>query len=148
MSLAHAQNMLAGTISSVMQQTMERRRVHTEAQADIRIRDGLAQGTVELEGSGETLVEVAFPITFTLPPIFAPGLELRGNTSLQWGAFPIWSATVGYWHTEDVAETTNYIGATIGVVTFNAARANFHYTFAGRSFVNPVGASTSVSQTL
>jgi hypothetical protein len=148
MSLAHAQSLLANTMSSVMQRTMEQRRQYTEAHANALVRDGVAQGIVELEGSGETIVDVLFPIRFSELPIFAPGLELRGNASLQMGDLPVWSATVGRWITENVSNSTLYAGATIGIVTFNAPRANFHYSFAGRSYVTPVDSSNSVTQTL
>lgn len=149
MSLVHAQNQLASTISQVIGRTIEGRRAYTETQAQLMIRDGVAQGVVEIEGSGEAIVEVTFPIKFAYPPIFSAGLELRGSITLAWGKLPVWSATVGGWHTETVA-TNNilYVGATLAIVTFNAARSNLHYTFAGQSYTTPVDSSTAVNQSL
>jgi hypothetical protein len=147
-SLIHAHNQLSATFGSVMQKAMEQRRVYTETQADQRIQDGTCQGTIDLAGSGEAISTVAFPLSFTAPPIFTAGLVLRDNTPLTWGAFPTWSATVGAWVIERLGDTTVYTGATIGIVTFNAGRSSLNYSFAGRAFTNPVTASTNVNQTL
>lgn len=148
MSLANAQSMLAQTMSSVMQRTMEERRVYTESQADLMIRDGFAQGTVDLEGVGESIVDIAFPIKFLEPPIFAPGLELRGSVSLAAGSFPIWAATIANWFTENLSSSVLYVGAAVAVVVLDAPRSKLHYSFSGRSYRTPVDSSTNVSQTL
>jgi hypothetical protein len=148
MSLVHAQNQLASTISQVMQRTMEDRRVYTETQAQLLVRDGVVQGVIEIEGSGEAIVDVAFPMKFADPPIFSPGLELRGSITLAWGKLPVWSATVAGWRTQQVSNNVLYTGATLAIVTFNAARSNLHYSFAGRSYTTPVDSSTSMNQTL
>ena len=148
MSLIHAQAQLASTISQVMARTIENRRVYTDTQAQLPVRDGVAQGLVELEGSGEAIVEIGFPIKFTDAPIFTAGLELRSNTSLNWGSFTVWSATVASWHTEAAGNNVFFVGATVGIVTFNAARSNLHYSFSGRSYTTPVESSTAVNQTL
>lgn len=147
-SNAHAQTLLANAFATVVQRSIQDRRTYVEIQDAQRMRDGASHGFVELEGAGESIVDVTFPIRFAEPPIFTAGLELRGNAWLEWGSFPIWSATVAYWHTENVATSTLYVGATVGVVTFNAARSLLHYSFQGRSFTNPVDSSTSVSQVL
>lgn len=148
MSLVHAQSQLASTIANVMAQAIESRRTYTETQAQLMIRDGVAHGTVEIEGAGEAIVDVAFPVRFADAPIFSAGLELRGSVALAWGKLPVWSATVAGWRTEAVANNTLYVGATLAIVTFNAARSNLHYSFAGRSYTTPVDSSTSVNQTL
>lgn len=149
MSLVHARSQLASTISQVMGRTIENRRAYTETQAQLMVRDGVAHGVVEIEGSGEAIVEVVFPIRFTDPPIFSSGLELRGSVTLAWGKLPIWSATVAGWHTETVAvNNIIYTGATLAIVTFNAERSNLHYTFAGQSYTTPTDSSTAVNQTL
>jgi hypothetical protein len=148
MSLVHAQSQLASTIATVMARAVESRRAYVETQSQLLVRDGVAQGTVAIEGSGEAVVEITFPIKFIDAPIFNAGLELSGNASLESGKFPVWSATVASWHTETVATNTLYVGATVGIVTFNAPRSNLHYSFAGRSYTTPVDSSTAVSQTL
>ena len=148
MSLVHAQSQLASTISNVMARAVESRRAYVESQAQLMIRDGVAQGTVDIEGSGEAIVDIAFPIKFTDPPIFSAGLELSANASLEWGKFPVWAATVASWHTESVVNNILYTGATVGIVTFNGPRTKLHYSFAGRSYTTPIDSSTSVNQTL
>jgi hypothetical protein len=144
----HAQALLANAFSTAIQKSIEQRHTYTSTQTAQLVRDGTAQGVVEIEGAGESLIEIKFPIRFVESPIFTAGLELRSNASLTWGAFPTWSATVGYWHTESVANSKIYTGATLGVVIFNAARSLLHYSFEGRSYANPVDSSTSVAQTL
>lgn len=144
----HAQAQLASTLSSVMQTAIQGRHAYTETMTDQLVRDGTAAGVVELQGAGESMVTIEFPIRFIEKPIFTAGLEQRDYPGVQWGQFPIWSATVVTFLTEAKTTEPIYIGAVLAIVTFNVPRGYLHYSFAGRSFTNPIDNSTSVSQTL
>jgi hypothetical protein len=147
-SEAHAQAQLAAKLSSVMQATIQDRRAYTENLTDQLVRDGTAAGTIELSGAGESIVELAFPIRFAEKPIFTAGLEQMDCPGVQWGKFPIWSATIITFRTEPSVGGPTYVGASVAVVTFDVPRGYLHYNFAGRSYSNPVDSSTSVTQTL
>jgi hypothetical protein len=147
-SFHHVQAQLARRMSSVIQQNINGQRRYVETLMEQSVKDGACVGIVELEGSGEALIEIDFPLRFLEKPIFSPGMELRDNQWLSWGAFPTWSATIGSWKTEVVAENTLYVGAIIGIVTFNANRAGFHYSFKARSLTNPTGPDESVGGTM
>lgn len=144
----HAQSVLAGRISSVIQQSINSQRRYTETLSEQAVRDGACLGFVELEGSGEAIVDIEFPLRFLERPLFTAGLELRDNQWLTWGAFPTWSATVSKWVTETAGETRLYVGAALAVVTFNADRADLHYSFKARSLTSPSGPPTSVGSTM
>jgi hypothetical protein len=145
-SIEHAQAMLNQAVARSLQQGQQQYRRYTETMADQSMRDGATVGTVTIDGEGEAVVDVTFPITFSEKPIFTAGLELGDNTWLQYGTFPIWSATVGVWRTTPAEGSPLYVGATLGVVVLGVPRSILHYRFQALSFTNPVNASTSLQE--
>lgn len=147
-SLAHARSMLSSTISAGMQDALRAHRAYIETLAEQSVRDGSAVGFIQIDGVGESVVEVTFPIKFLEKPSFTAGLELGENTWLRWGGFPQWSATVGSWITEPADGGPLYVGALLGVLTSGTTKSVLHYRFEAQSFTNPVGASYAVGATL
>lgn len=147
-SYHHAQVRLAQQINTTIQRSVQDHRRYIETLSEQAVKDGGCVGFVELDGSGEFLLEIEFPLLFVERPIFNAGLELTGNQQLDWGALPTWSATVTAWTTDTVAENDLWIGATLAIVTFNTLKADLHYSFEARSLTNPTGPNDSVGQTL
>lgn len=143
-----AANAFASQLNASMQRAIRDQRNYVEALGEQRIRDGHVQGFLNLATAGEIVATVTFPISFLERPLFTSGLELADNTWLVDGNFPIWSATVGSWTTRKAADTTLYIGATIGIVVIGAPRSVLHYSFAARSLTVSTGTNTSVGSTL
>lgn len=140
----HAHAVLATVVKSTINRAIQDQRRHAETLNEQTVKDGTAAGFVDLDGAGETTVEVTFPLQFFERPLFVPGLELTGNSYLEWGSFPDWSATVAAWRTQTISETVLYIGALIAVRARNINRAALHYSFTGRIFTNPAGPDDSV----
>lgn len=145
-SSEHAQAALAQSISQSIQRSQYQHRRYVETMADQSMRDGASVGTIEIDGEGEAVCDITFPITFAEKPIFTAGLELGANTWLQYGTFPLWSATVGVWSTQAADGDPLYVGATVGVLLFGVPRAILHYRFQAQSFTHTVGGSTSLTE--
>lgn len=147
-SAAHARSVLAAAVNRSLQEAIRAQHVYKETLAEQSVRDGAVVGTTILEGEGESLIEVPFPVKFLEKPIFTAGLETADNVSLQWGNFPVWSATVGAWATEPAENEPLYTGAFIGVFVLGPPRSILHYRFEGQNFTNPTTDSMNVSVTL
>lgn len=142
----HAGATLSQALGQAIQRTQFQHRRYVETMADQSMRDGTSVGTVEIDGEGEAVIDITFPITFSEKPIFTAGLELGDNAWLQYGSFPVWSATVGLWHTVPADGDPLYGGATVGVVVLGAPRSILHYQFQAQSFTHSVGGSTSLTE--
>jgi hypothetical protein len=143
-SAIHARSVLAAAITKSVQEAIRTQHVYKETLAEQSIRDGAVVGTTVLEGEGESLIEIPFPVTFLEKPVFTAGLETAENVSLQWGNFPVWSATVGAWSTEPAENEPLYTGAFIGVFVLGPARSILHYRFEGQSATNPTTGSLNI----
>lgn len=148
MSETHAQVRLSTVISQSFRSALRSHRNYVETLAEQSVRDGSAVGFVEITGEGESVAEIRFPIKFLEKPVFTVGFELADNVSLEWGSFPLCSATVATWLTEPPEISPLYIGAIVGVVTDGASKTVLHYRFEARSFSNPIGADLSVGALL
>lgn len=147
MSDTHLQNMLAATFNRSVQRALQADRVRSETLAEQTVRDGIAQGHVEIGGEGESQVAVRFPMAFVEKPVFTSGLEIGDGAWLVQGAFPVWSASVAQWDVDDTRPSPMWIGASLAVVVFGLARSILHYQFTARSFT-PAGTSQRVSAPL
>jgi hypothetical protein len=128
-----------------LQRFTQSNRSYTESLADQRVRDGAALGFIEIDTAGESVATIGFPMLFVERPVFTYGLELGESSYLAAGSFPIVSACVASWTTKDQGLSTMYAGATVGIlVTGPTGKAILHYSFQARSYVNPVGATTSM----
>lgn len=147
-STQHAISVLSAGLASSVQRALANQRNYTETLSEQAVRDGTAAGFVELEGEGESTVEITFPIRFIEKPIFTTGLELADNVWLSFGSFPLWSATIGGWTTAPAENEPLIIGALVGVYVTGAARSILHYRFQGRSLTNPSGGDTTMGSIL
>jgi hypothetical protein len=113
-------------------------RIHTMTGKVFRL-----SGFISLDGPGETLANVVFPVTFQEIPAVSSSYHLADNEILESGNFPVVSVGVKSWvFTEPVPGTRFYTGATMIVVALGHAgmKAVAHYQFEGKALVNPVTA--------
>jgi hypothetical protein len=146
--MSPAVNALASQINSTIQRAIRDQRTYVETMAEQTIRDGHVHGFIELASSGEFVATVKFPISFGEKPLFTYGLELGDNTWLTEGDFPIHAATVASYATQRPADSTLYVGATLGIVVVGAPRSVLHYSFEGRTFTVPTGTELTVGTPL
>lgn len=142
----HVQAVLASAFRRSLSAALREQRTYVETLEEQGVKDGTAAGFVDLEGDGETIIAVGFPLQFYERPIFTAGLELR-DTYAEWGKFPEWSATVMGWQTQTVNDTVLHTGANLAIRTANTHRATLHYSFQARIFTNPSGPDDSVEAT-
>lgn len=145
---APAVRALATQLNASMQKAIRDQRNYVESLAQQATRDGHVHGFIALPADGESMVSVSFPLSFMEKPLFTYGLEMAENTWIGYGSFPIHSATVTNWKIQKPADSTLWIGATLGIVTIGAMRSILHYSFEGRTFTSPVGTELSVSSPL
>jgi hypothetical protein len=139
---------LATQINGSMQRAIRDQRQYVETLAEQATRDGHVHGFIDLPSDGEVLVSIQFPISFMEKPLFTSGLEMAENAWIAYGSFPIHSATVTGWAMQRPADSSLWVGATLGIVTVGAMRSILHYSFEGRTFTSPVGTEQSVSSPL
>lgn len=142
---------LASALGQAMARAQHQRRTYTEQLDEQSVRNGDVQGFAEIDGSGEVLVKLRFPVSFMEKPLFTYGFELGENQSVETRAFPMPTAVVVGWDTRLVSsKQTLYNGATVGIVIMGPSELKMilHYRFAGQSFTNPVGPDTSVTGSL
>lgn len=147
-SPAPAVTALVNQLNQSMQRAIRDQRTYVETMAEQTIRDGHVHGFVELASDGEFVATVKFPISFAEKPLFTYGLEMGDNTWLAQGDFPIHSATVARYDTQRPADSTLYVGATLGIVVVGARRGVLHYSFEGRTFTVPTGTELTVGTPL
>lgn len=144
----HAMQMLATQINTSMQRAIRDQRKYVETLAEQTMQDGHVHGFIDLASDGEVMVSVNFPLSFMEKPLFTYGLEMAENAWISHGSFPIHSATVTSWATRRPADTTLWVGASLGVVTVGAMRSILHYSFEGCAYTPPVGTELSASTPL
>lgn len=146
---AYAERIIASSAAGrALQGMMAQRRNYVENLVEQSVRNGQLQGFVQLDGSGETDVQILFPMEFLEKPIFTYGHEMAPNQAAQRGAFPIASATVLNWITRKTpGENEVYVGAHVGVVVLGPPEmiSILHYSFQGQSFSGPSGNNTTVT---
>lgn len=146
--LAHLRSSLAAAFSQNIGKAIHEHRVYTETRAAQSVQNGDATGFIKIDGAGECIATIEFPIKFTKKPVFTAGLELAENLSLTWGGFPIWAATVGGWGTDRADGEPIYAKAVVGIVVFGVEGATLHYRFAAPSYTNPINADLSMNTPL
>jgi hypothetical protein len=77
-----------------------------------------ASGEIQVNGTGEAAISVAFPIYFSDKPLLSTGFELGPGQPFVPGNLPVCSATVLRWE-ERVRDdgTVVFAGAVFGIVT-------------------------------
>lgn len=99
-------------------------------------------GTIQLDGAGEIVVAVNFPVTFIEKPSISDGGEMGPSSALQNGSFPTVNGIVKDWKWTVRADTgvRFYAGASFAIkVTGQPEQSVFyHYQMEGRALRNPV----------
>lgn len=145
MTNVHAINVVAAQLNATLQRSIRDQRTYVETLAQQAVRDGHVHGFIDLASSGEIVATVTFPISFMEKPVFSFGLEMGDNQHLNYGDFPICSAVIASWVTQEPGDSTLYVGAQLGIVVVGVARSILHYKFEGRSYTTPVGTEQNVS---
>jgi len=114
----------------------ERERVNTFLPTDTAV-----EGTFLVDGSGEAVKIVNFPIKFINRPVFTTGGELHLDTTPVPGQYPTMSCVINRWATEQHAGFSKmyFVGAQLLVVTTGPAtqRLWVHWRASGVAIVNP-----------
>lgn len=97
-------------------------------------------GRVQVIGSGETSINVTFPVTFAERPGFSFGGELAENQIPTAGHLPTVNAVVASWtKIEKVTGIYHYTGAVMTfVVSHNPNYCWVHWHMEGKAFQNPI----------
>lgn len=140
-----------GTFVRSPQRALEKRREDLAQTDRAVIKHTNVFAVVRVKGSGEVLVDVDFPVAFVERPYFTFGAALASNHAPVAGSFPVSSATVTKWITDDRSEQRSYFtGCTLAVVALGDAnqKVNIHCVFQGKAFRGPVGTETTVDSGL
>lgn len=109
--------------------------------AAIAAQDNWVFARFVVEGLGEALVEVPFPVTFSGKPFPFPGIpELDRTDSPQPGSYPSVQLSVAAWDTEDRGTGDDYYhGVTVSVIAAGRADQRIWVTcsFFGTALTNP-----------
>jgi hypothetical protein len=106
------------------------------------VHDGVAMGMIDLSGPGESTATVDFAMTFCEKPVFTFGFELGASSWIQQGQFPIGTAVIMSWVTQQFNELTVWTGAKLAMVLTGVAGPSVcHYHFMGRALSIPTGTS-------
>lgn len=102
-------------------------------------------GKFLVDGAGEALQTVTFPVKFVERPNFVTGGELHPGSIATRGSFPTMSAVILVW-TLNPSDGSNlakeyFIGATLIIVTTGPVgqRMWIHWRATGRALANPAG---------
>lgn len=95
---------------------------------------------LNVNGAGETTVNLNFPILFQERPALSCAGELAEGSVLQAGSFPWCSAMVASWVTEERNGQTYYTGAKVAVVVGGPSRQKsiVHMNVEGKALQSPV----------
>ena len=105
------------------------------------------EARVDVHGSGESRVEIRFPVIFSEKPIFTFGGELALGSTPEETAYPVISVMVLTWTTIDKSDQrTYYTGCEVGVVCLGKERqrAIAHCLFEGMAFRDPTVGNRTV----
>lgn len=97
---------------------LELRRGEVERQTAAQAQYFKVSGEIEINGSGEATISVAFPVLFVDKPSFSFGAELGAGEPLAAGNLPTGSLCVAQWGEQARDDgTIIYSGATFAVVS-------------------------------
>lgn len=119
----------------------ERRRADVQRVQDQSIQIQRVSGRILVNGAGESIVDVTFPVTFTELPAFSFGGEMAANQALEATNLPTISAVVLHWNViEKMSKEYYYIGASLAVVSTGVSTHQIycHWHMEGKAFRNPL----------
>lgn len=115
----------------------------SQSKTDFESRPIILQGEFLVEGEGEVLRAVSFPIFFAQKPHLTFGGSLEENQQLIAGSFPTVSVVSANWVVEKRGtQTYLYKGCDLAVVVTGARGAQkmwVNWTFTGTGLTNPTG---------
>jgi hypothetical protein len=139
-SASHLNAQLSLALSQNMQRLLDRQNEQITRRYAKLVHDGVAMGMVDLAGAGESTATVDFAMTFCEKPVFTFGFELGASSWVQQGQFPIGTAVILSWVTQQFNELTVWTGAKLAMVlTGVAGPSACHYHFMGRALSIPTG---------
>lgn len=126
-------------------------RVNVSQYTDMLGRNLIISGEFLMPTTGEVIVTVNFPVTFTEKPLFYFGADLDPNQEIVVGVLPICNGMVIRYNidTSDVY-TTLWKGADLGFVTQGTPgqKINCHWHFIGKGIFNPITPIDNVDGTI
>lgn len=107
-------------------------------------------GEFVMDGTGEVILDVNFPITFIEKPKLAFGGELAPDAVITAGAFPTVSCVVGRWYYIERPNQPFYKGAALIAVTSGpeGQKMVIHWQMTGRAITNPVSDGDTADSTI
>ena len=136
------------------QVNVQQRRQSSDSQSklDFQARPIILQGEFLVEGEGEVLRPVSFPIFFSEKPHLTFGGSLEENQQLVAGSFPTVSVVSANWVVDKKgAQTYLYKGCDLAVVVTGARGEQkmwVNWTFTGVGLTNPTGGLGTVGGTV
>lgn len=121
---------------------LEARRGATNRVDSLTGRVHTIQGFFDVDGAGEALLDVNFPVWFMERPLFTFGAEMRDGNALETGKYPTISVVVLRWAFKDFPDGVSYFaGATLVVVALgtDAQSMLVHWQVEGKALRNPTG---------
>jgi hypothetical protein len=122
------------------QLAVERRRGEVASAAQVQGQNFKVVYFFDVDGAGQTLVDVNFPVLFQERPALTHGGEVADGTVLEDGKFPTCSAMVVSYTTQVRNGTTYYAGCRAAVVVTGGSRqrATVHLHVEGKALQGPV----------
>lgn len=111
-------------------------------QDDFAARIHVISGQFNVQGAGELVKDIAFPVTFVEKPLLAFGGALDDNQAIVAGNFPTISVVVlKYKEGVSQAASSSFSGASLIVVVTGVEDQSVwvHWSFTGMALVNPIG---------
>lgn len=125
-----------------LQVTQAKQRAVNDSISDFSARQFTVCGEILVNGVGESVVSVPFPVVFIERPLFHFGGVLDDNQTVTAGSYPTLSAVVSSFDVKRSGiEKTEYTGANIAITTTGVAeqRMVLCWFFVGKALVNPIG---------
>ena len=145
---AHVRGLAAANARRSMTVARAKHDEAVQTQKSVTGRPHAVIGQVFLGTTGETIVDISFPVRFLERPVFTPGGQLGEGSRLTRGAFPVVNAVVLSYETDTKADegvvsgpAKYYTGAKLGITAQGLSDQSFYldYRFEGTALVNPTG---------
>lgn len=129
---------------------LDQRRGDVERSRSVQGKVYSVNGFIDMQGAGEALVDVNFPVAFQERPSFSFGAELGANQVLEDGNFPWVNAMVRSWQMIVRDGISYYTGASVVVVASgpNDMAYTAHWTVTGKALTNPLNQSGSAEDVI
>lgn len=128
-------------MSPVNSNPWEQRRTNIERINSMQVQLTAVSGFVQVNGAGEVLQDVNFPVWFTEKPTFTFGGELMPGSPPVSGKYPTVSVVVVNWTMEQRGYGNYYVGAKLAIVTTGDSlhQMIIHWNMEAKAIRNPIG---------